>query len=310
MTGGEHRADGRKPAGKPAHPRVSLRRPSRSINRFYSRFVVFLKMALPMAALALLALVAAWPTLTAPPRATYKADEGQSEALNPRFYNFDEKNQPYSLTAEQAAQSPEHPGLISLTKPEAEMTDASGAWVTLNSDIGWYDRESKMLRLLGSVHVLRDDGSEFTTDEAFSDVRKGTSWGNGRVIGQGPQGEIDAVGFRMTERGKNVVFLNQSKANVQRMQPSGTPAPGHPSPSSAPAPQPPAVAEKPPAAIENTQPVQPAATGAVLPKQKPTRTGGNRVNVLEDSFAPAARTPAPIIPPVKPPIPAAKGDRT
>lgn len=276
--------------------RVHQRRATRPVSRVYSRFVTLLKFALPALALAMLALVAAWPSLTELPTARIAADKGQLEMINPRYFSADEQNQPYSLTAARADQSEEQPGLVALDKPEAEMTETGGTWVTLRSDRGWYDRTTGILRMVGGVRVMRDDGSEFTTDEAYSDVRAGTAWGDHHVVGQGPQGEIDAVGFRMSDRGKTMVFLNESKANVASgaQVPGAAPAPPRP----AAVPLPPMASAPPPALA--APPAPPAATPVPpLP----------RVTVVQSAEARHPAVPAVGPPPRKPPVPALKGGK-
>lgn len=232
MSGGPEgaapRGDGRPEPRSGIGDRVIRRRITRPTGRLYSRFVTLMKFVLPAAGLAMLALVAAWPSLTELPTPRISADEGQLEMIGPRYFSEDEANQPYSVTAARADQSNAYPGLLELAEPEAEMTQNDGTWVTMRSDHGWYDRTSGILRMVGSVRVMRDDGSEFTTAEAYSDVRAGSAWGDRRVIGQGPQGEIDARGFRLTDRGRSVVFIDNAKAGVA--QRNAAPAGGNPPP--------------------------------------------------------------------------------
>jgi len=210
----------------PVHPavqaaRVHRRRDIRPVSRVYSRFVHMMKFALPAAALALMALLAAWPSLTELPKPRISADKGQTEMIKPRYIASDEQNQPFSVVAAQADKSTDQPDIILLDQPEAEMTQTDGAWVTIRSDKGWYDQATGILKMRGNVRVMRDDGNEFTTTEADADVRKGTAWGDQHVEGQGPQGVINAQGFRLSDRGKTVVFLNQSKADVQAAESPG-----------------------------------------------------------------------------------------
>ncbi|AWU94755.1 LPS export ABC transporter periplasmic protein LptC [Azospirillum ramasamyi] len=213
------------PAELPAVLRAHRRRDTRPVSRFHSRFVSALKFALPAAALAMMALLAAWPSLNSPPTPRISADAGQSEMLKPRYFSLDEHNQPFSLVAAKADKSTDEPDIVLLDDPQAEMTENTGTWVTMRSDKGWYNQVTGILLMRGNVHVLRDDGNEFTTSEAEADIRKGNAWGDKAVAGQGPQGEINAQGFRMTERGKNVVFLNQSKAEVQAAERPGSKKP-------------------------------------------------------------------------------------
>jgi len=203
-----------------ALPDVHRRRTVRPVSRTYSRLVNLMKVALPTLALMLVALVAAWPTLTELPRPRLSADKGQLEMIRPHYFSADEKNQPYSVVAARAEQSTDQPGIVVLEQPEAEMTEKDGTWVTMRSQWGWYDQNTGILKMRGSVHVLRDDGTEFTTEEAYSDVRRGTAWGEAHVEGQGPQGVVLGEGFRMAERGRNIVFLN-SKASMQSAETAG-----------------------------------------------------------------------------------------
>ncbi len=214
------------PARPPARPpapaaRAHRRREIRPVSRVYSRFVTMMKVVLPAAALALMALLAAWPSLTELPTPKISADKGQLEMIKPRYIAADEHNQPFSVVAAQADKSADQPDIILLDQPEAEMTQNDGAWVTIRSDKGWYDQTTGILKMRGNVRILRDDGNEFTTTEADADVRKGTAWGDQHVEGQGPQGVINAQGFRLSDRGKTVVFLNQSKADVQAAERPG-----------------------------------------------------------------------------------------
>lgn len=211
------------PAGSAAASsmRAHRRRDTRPVSRVYSRFVSAMKFALPAAALSMVALLAAWPSLTSLPTPRIAADKGQSEMLKPRYFSADEQNQPFSLVAAQADKSLDQPDIVLLDQPEAEMTENTGTWVTIRSDKGWYNQTTGILRMRGNVRVMRDDGSEFTTEEAETDVRKGNAWGDVAVTGQGPQGEINAKGFRMSDRGKTMIFLNQSKAEVQAAERPG-----------------------------------------------------------------------------------------
>lgn len=222
--GGPGSADGESLVPLRADPsggRAHRRRVIRPVSRLYSRFVTGMKFVLPAVALAVLALIAAWPSLTELPTPKIAADKGQTEMIKPRYLSKDEQNQPFSLIAVKADKLADQPDIVVLDKPEMEMTQKDGAWVNIRSDKGWYDQNTGILKMRGNVHVLRDDGNEFTTEEADSDVRKGTAWGDVHVVGQGPQGVINAEGFRLSDRGKTMVFLNQSKADVQAAERPG-----------------------------------------------------------------------------------------
>lgn len=282
---------GVEPRGISKGPEGRTRAATRTIRRLgraYSRFVALSKFVLPAAALGLVAVIAAWPSLVNAP-ITFKKPEGNlSEIVNPKYLSVDDRKQPYSLTAARADQSGEFPGLTALSKPEAEMFDQGGAWVVVTAEKGWYDRSTGVVRMVDNVHVLRDDGGEFTTDEAFSDVREGDAWGDRRVIGQGPSGEIDADGFRLTEHGKNVVFINDNAAKLRTR--SGGSRPPEPTAVVAPAGVGPvdvaAVPGPSPTPVVVDAPIERSPAGVVLPGRKPVFDAGGRS--IDDS-ARAAR---------------------
>lgn len=321
MSKYERNVGGPTAASAPGAPVFVSQRVRRRLSRTYSRFVVFLKFVLPATALTLMAIVAAWPHLAESSRRQVKAEQRSSEIVNPRFYSTDNHRQPYLLTAEQAEQSSEHPGLVALIKPQAEITESGGAWMTLDSELGWYDRSTGLLRMVGSVHSLRDDGSEFTTEEAFSDVRAGTAWGDLPIKGQGPDGEIDAVGFRMTDHGRTVTFLNRSKTLVAgggNAAPAATTAPPVPATESGPVAtgareaSPPATAAKAAPATSSppvvaAAPAEPerAVAGPILPRVKPPLPAKPvRVEITLDERPAVVQVAAgPPLPRPKPPPP-------
>lgn len=238
------------------------RRAAKPVNAGYSRMVQLAKVAFPLAALGILALVAAWPSFveTTPPKLA--ANPADSDLVQPRYFAVDEKGQPFSLTAKRAKEKDPAAGLVDLDEPEAEMTELSGAWVTMRGRMGEYNRQTKILHLKGDVRILRDDGTEYRTEEAFSDVAAGTAWGDSYIVGQGPQGEVAGQGFRMSDRGKTMVFTNRAAAATPAGPPPDAPKPdapasdaAHPMPAPLPTPStPPQPAPIPPLPIPPLHP--------------------------------------------------------
>ena len=206
-------------------------------NEGYSVLVRRLKVGLPLAALAMVGLVAAWPYLTTSQDAGSKIDKNQTTMLNARYYARDKQDRPFSVTAKSAALVPGASNLVDMVQPEGEMTQSNGSWLTMNSDRGRYNQDDGRLLMLDNVHLLRDDGFEFVTDEAEIDTKTGNAWGHHPVVGHGPSGVINADGFVATDRGKTISFVHSSTARVlsgppSQQSPSGTaPATGNgPSP--------------------------------------------------------------------------------
>lgn len=293
------------PGRRPAPPRDAAapsafrRRAAVSVNAGYSRMVQLMKVALPLGALGILALVAAWPSFTETAAPKLSANPVDSDLLQPRYFAVDEKGQPFSMTAKRAKEKDPQSGLVDLDEPEAEMTETGGSWVTMRARSGEYNRLTKILHLVGDVRILRDDGTEYRTEDAYTDIAAGTAWGDAYIVGQGPQGEVAGQGFRMSDRGKTMVFTNRAAVTTPSGAPSGAPSGGAPS----------AVADAPrPAPTPLPIPSTPAVSAPIPPVPVPPihAPAAAEPAAAEPVFTqtPPAQTPPavlPLPPAVKPP---------
>jgi lipopolysaccharide export system protein LptC len=197
-------------------PRLSLR------NR-YSVFVGFMKVLLPATAAALVLLIVAWPQFTIKEEgfrlSVSKLAPSQAESLtmlNARFEGRDDKNQPYSVTADIATQSENDRDLVTLELPKADITLEDGTWLALTARAGEYRKEAQVLDLAGSVNLFHDRGFELRTESARVRLDEGMAEGAQPVEGQGSIGTIQAEGFRVLNRGARIFFLGRSHLVIQR----------------------------------------------------------------------------------------------
>ncbi len=186
----------------------------------YSRFVGRLKIALPLAAGVLAVAVLAWPQITQGWRATAAAAMLTSgiERLtmaNPRYYGVDQKDQGYSVTADQAIQADSEHNTVELKKPKGEMALEDGSNLEIDAQSGFYSRLDKSLDLSGGVNLYHDNGYEVHTQSAQIDLDAGAASGTQPVQGSGSFGEIESEGFHLTDRGKNIVFTGKSKLTLR-----------------------------------------------------------------------------------------------
>jgi lipopolysaccharide export system protein LptC len=168
----------------------------------YSRFVAIAKLVLPLVAVALLALVWAWPNL----RGTdlrfrlgfsdlITRETAGPSMVNPRYVGTDKSQQPYSITSNVARNSATDRTKIDLEVPKGDIVLNDGTWLMLSADAGVYARSAKTLDLSGGVTLFHDSGYEIRTDTAFVDLEQGTASGDRPVHGQGPFGDLRAEGF-------------------------------------------------------------------------------------------------------------------
>lgn len=184
----------------------------------YTRFVMVMKVVLPMLAAGLVVLLGVWSQLNLDQTrfrlgSTEIAPE-QIESLsmvNARFDGIDDKNRPFSVTAELVSQAGENPDTINLTQPKADISLENGAWIALTADSGAYLRKAELLDLLGSVSLYHDRGFEIHTESARVDLAQGMASGDAPVVGHGPAGELQSEGFRVSDDGQRILFSGNAR---------------------------------------------------------------------------------------------------
>ncbi len=187
---------------------------ARVVSRRYSRLVIALKVGLPLLSLVMVALIALWPYLRDAQKTNAKIDKSQTAMVNARYFSHDRQDRPFSMTSKSALEVPGQTNLVDLRDPEAEMTQTNGSWLTVTSDRGRYNQDDGRLLMLDNVHFLRDDGFEFVTDQAEIDTKSGNAWGDHKIVGQGPSGEIHADGFVAVDHGKTITFTHSGNATM------------------------------------------------------------------------------------------------
>jgi lipopolysaccharide export system protein LptC len=187
-----------------AHTDELIRRRRRQVRR-YTRFVSVMKYLLPILAAGLVVMLALWSQI--------RIDEGRFRIgmtevapievdkltmSNPRFEGIDDRNRPFTVTADEASQVKENTDAVELTRPQADMTMEDGTWVALSADKGRYHRAAKQLSLEGSVSLFQDRGYELHTDRVEIDFDAGTAVSDKPVFGQGPVGELTGDGLKLS----------------------------------------------------------------------------------------------------------------
>jgi len=198
----------------PAPPRLSGR-------NTYSLFVSSMKLVLPALAAGLVLLVIAWPQLIPDVSrsgldfAKIARDQAKTlNMLNARYSGVDENNQPFNVAADLATQSPDDENVVELQHPKADITTTEGDLVALSARVGHYRREEEILDLTGRVHLIHDRGFDIVTEAATINLNDGSAAGDTPVSGQGPSGELEAQGFRLSDRGQVILFTGQSRLLV------------------------------------------------------------------------------------------------
>lgn len=223
MSVGPDIADSEPIAERPFGPTSSLQRRTRTTwpIHWYSRFVAWMKVALPAAAVALLMLVAVWPRIQSTIERLHKLpriDFSQARDLrmvNLHYSGRDRHDRPFTVTADAARQRSEVDDLVELEGPKADMTTENDTWLALTAYSGIYRPQSQLLDLFGDVELFQDKGNQFKTDVAHIDMAKGSAEGDDPIDGHGPFGTIDAEGFRIENQGDVIIFKGKVHLSLE-----------------------------------------------------------------------------------------------
>ena len=195
---------------------VGGERPSQ-INRKYSSFVKSLRFILPLVALGMTVIVLTWDEAGRRVEPLKKAEvidnsaNIQNELLKPVYNSVDDKNQPFTVTADRATQGRENPDIVELDKPVAALTQNDGSKIEGDAAIGLYEQKSQKLNLSGDVHLKHSNGFVLSTEELRIDLEAQKAYSGRDVRVEGPEGTIDATGLEGdTESGK-MIFTGPAK---------------------------------------------------------------------------------------------------
>ena len=188
----------------------------------YSRFVRVMKILLPSLAAILLAMVVVWPKIHFGETgfrigfAKLTPDAVKTLSMeNARYFGVDRNNRPFTITSDRATQEDAQPDTIDLEQPKTDFTTKDGSGVFVQADRGYYHQKAQLLDLVGNVSLFHDKGYELHTESAEVNLADGSAQGAAPVHGQGPQGLLEGEGFRLRDKGANVLVTGKSALTLK-----------------------------------------------------------------------------------------------
>lgn len=188
-----------------------------------SRIVRSMRLILPVAALAVVAVLMIWSnpenTIKPVPRAEVSPQTvSKNELIKPKFQSQDSNNQPYTITADKALQNADNMDDILLDKPVADIGLENGNWVALKASHGAYNQKDGELILQGQVEMHHDTGYELETEQMTIDVNMQTIVSDQAVKGHGPAAEIEAQGLEADGKTDNLIFKGPAKLILRQSE--------------------------------------------------------------------------------------------
>jgi len=188
-------------------------------NKRPGRMARVAKIALPLVALIIAAVILAWSHVNLQIVRLQISDSELApqetdtiSMVNPRFAGVDAKDRSFNVIAEAATQQSDTSDLVHLQNPHAEIVLSNDTEVAVNADAGQLQRATQILDLSGSVNLVQSRGYKFHTTKARIDLGGRTAVGDAPVEGTGPHGEVRAEGFQIVDQGTRVIFLGHSHA--------------------------------------------------------------------------------------------------
>jgi lipopolysaccharide export system protein LptC len=177
----------------------------------WDRTVATLKVALPAAALAVLAACLVWP-LTSQQDFSFilskdRVAEAQERLRMDRavYRGEDSKGQPFTISAASAVQKSSDTPVVELRDISAQLRTADGV-ARADAGIGRYDLEREQIAVVGPVTLQSTNGYRLETRDVNVDLASRRVTGSGRVEGAMPLGSFSAARMQADVDGRRVIL--------------------------------------------------------------------------------------------------------
>lgn len=171
----------------------------------YSRRVAIAKIALPLAALALLASLFVYSKTNPVRDGLIFADSelrrmaSEAQITNPRFSGVTTAGDAFSVSATIATPDAPKPGRIDLEDPTTSISFASGVDLATSAQTGSLDIKTNIARLAGDVFLETSTGYRVETDEIVLNFLTGNVESPDGVLATGPIGRIEAGSMQLLQ---------------------------------------------------------------------------------------------------------------
>ncbi len=176
--------------------------------RYYSRTVHWMKILLPIGAIALIGLIFMvgrdrFESSPAQQIVNAAALTAGLKLENPRYAGVTSDGDPFVVTADSALPDGAMPDRIELDQPKAELRLGNGITLNVTSDNGEMFRVQERLNLDGEVVLVTSDGYRAEAPRVELDMAKRIAVLPEKVVATGPNGGIQADRLRIEQTGES-----------------------------------------------------------------------------------------------------------
>lgn len=177
----------------------------------WDRTVATLKLALPAAAVAVLAACLIWP-LTSQQEFSFILSKDRVAAAQERlrmdravYRGEDSKGQPFTISAASAVQKTSDTPIVELRDISAELQTGDGP-ARVDAGVARYDLEREQIDVIGPVRLDSANGYRLDTRDVSIDLATRRVTGSGKVAGKMPLGSFEAGRLRADVGGRSVIL--------------------------------------------------------------------------------------------------------
>ena len=133
----------------------------------------------------------------------------------PRFTGVLKDGRQFLMTATSAERDAKDENLVHLVSPVLVRGYGQPDASRVTSRSGVYQEAQNLLVLTQDVKIDNGQGYQFASQEARIDTKTGEAVGGAEIAGQGPQGNVRADSYSVSDKGDRVVFKGRVRTRVQ-----------------------------------------------------------------------------------------------
>ena len=198
--------------------------------RRHSRFVRFLRIAIPFGAVLSFASFIVLPFINPFRNAgvsvgAIKLDGTRVTMETPRLAGYRKDNKPYEVTALSAVQDVRVPNVIELHQMTARIVNADDTVINLTALNAVFDSQKEQLQLRNDVKVRTQNGQEAFLKSADVDFKAGTVRSREAVTVRLPDMSVSADSLDIVDNGGTITFAGRVSALIDSKDSKGSPSP-------------------------------------------------------------------------------------
>lgn len=185
-------------------------------DNFYSLFVSWSKILLPLAGIALLSTMFMFARTGAPeptiPFAEIEEIARDARISDPRFAGVAEDGSTVTIAADAIRPDPILPDAFAVTEIRADIVASDGSVILITAGMGSIDPRAQTARMTGLARLTASSGYVMETDGLLADLASGVVTSLGALEVHAPFGEMTAGGLEISlspdGSGQRMVFNN------------------------------------------------------------------------------------------------------